>query len=72
MNMLLSIVSEVMVSGSGYTVPSLESFGGDSGCRVVEEETESSMSDTLDGVGDCDRNEEELKFLDRIFCVILV
>ena len=36
------IVSDDIVSGSGYTVPSLLSFGGDSGCKVVDDETESS------------------------------
>jgi hypothetical protein len=66
------IVSDVMVSGSGYKVPSLISAGGDSGCNVVEEDTESSISDRLDGVGDSDRRGEEVRFLDLIFCVILV
>lgn len=37
-----SIVSEDIVSGSGYIVSSRTSFGGDSGCRVVDDDTESS------------------------------
>jgi len=41
---------------------------------VVEDETESSTSDVLDGVGELARSEESeaLRFLERIFCVIRV
>lgn len=65
-----------MVSGSGYTDPSRLSVGGDSGCNVVDEETESSWSEVLDGVGELARSDEfeveVVRFLDRIFCVIRV
>ena len=65
-----------MVSGSGYTVPSLLSFGGDSGCNVADDETESSWSEVLDGVGEPARRDESevelLSFVERIFCVIRV
>ena len=66
------MVSEVIVSGSGYTGPSRVSFGGDSGCKVVEDETESSMSDVFEGVGELERSGDLLRFLERIFCVIRV
>lgn len=75
MNRWSSIVLAVIVSGSGYTEPSRLSLGGDSGYNVVVEETESSISETLEGVGELARSEacgEELKFLERIFCVIRV
>ena len=49
-------VSVVMVSGSGYNEASWKSLGGDSGCNVVVEEMESSISETLDGVGELARN----------------
>jgi hypothetical protein len=65
-----------MVSGSGYTLPSRLSSGGDSGWRVVEEETESSMSEVLDGVGEfalsVEFEVEVVRSLDLIFCVIRV
>jgi hypothetical protein len=69
-------VSEDIVSGSGYTVSSLLSLGGDSGCNVVDEETESSWSEVLDGVGELARREESevelVSFVERIFWVIRV
>jgi hypothetical protein len=37
-----SIVVEDIVSGSGYIASSRLSLGGDSGCKVVDEDTESS------------------------------
>jgi hypothetical protein len=58
--------------------PSWTSFGGDSGCSVVEEDAESSASDELDGDGDGDVARVEdaelgvVNSLDRIFWVILV
>lgn len=71
-----SIVSEDIVSGSGYIVSSRISFGGDSGCRVVDDDTESSWSDVFDGVGELARSDESrlelVSFVDRIFCEILV
>lgn len=69
MNICSSMVSDVIVSGSAYTGPSRVSFGGDSGCKVVEDETESSMSDVFEGVGELDRSGG---LLERIFCVIRV
>jgi hypothetical protein len=43
---------------------------------VVDDDTESSISDVLDGVGELARNDEfdgeVLRFFDRIFCVIRV
>lgn len=48
------------------------SVGGVSGCNVVDDETDSSMSDTLSGDGEFARRGEVLRFLERIFCVILV
>ena len=66
------MVSDVIVSGSGYMAPSLVSFGGDSGCKVVDDETESSISDVLEGVGEVERSGDLLRFLERIFCVIRV
>lgn len=66
-----SIVLDVMVSGSGYEGPSCPSFG-ESACRVVVDDMESSTSDVLEGVGDVERRGEVLRFLDRIFCVIRV
>lgn len=71
-NMWPPIVSEVIVSGSRYTALSLLSLGGDSGCNVVEDDMESSMSDVLEGVGELARRGEVLRFRDRIFCVIRV
>lgn len=70
------IVSEVIVSGSGYIGPSCPSWG-ESACKVVVVDTESSTSEVLDGVGDVERRGEALRgevlrFLDRIFCVIRV
>jgi len=59
-------------------VLSLASLGGDpSGNRVVVDETESSMSDVVDGVGELARSEFDdeafaPRFLERIFCEILV
>lgn len=72
MNMWPSIVPAVIVSGSGYTDPSRRSFGGESTRNVVVDDTESSMSDVLDGVGELERRGEVLRFLDRIFCVMRV
>lgn len=57
-----AMVEAVIDSGSGYTSAlslSLESFGGESGCRVVVDETESSTSDVLDGVGEVPRGEDD-------------
>src|SRR6266536_4669543 len=71
-NICSSMVSDVIVSGSGYMAPSLVSFGGDSGCKVVDDETESSISDVLEGVGEVERSGDLLRFLERIFCVIRV
>ncbi len=51
---------------------SLLSVGGVSGCKVVDDDTESSISDVLDGVGEVSRSGDVLRFLDRIFWVILV
>lgn len=73
------MVSEVIISGSGYWVAFCDSqvvFGGESGWSVVDDDAESSKSDVVDGVGELarkDRDDESvLRFLDRIFCVILV
>lgn len=69
-------MSAVIVSGSGNTAASLLSIGGDSGCNVVDEDTDSSMSDVLDDGGEpAPRDEldvEVMRFRDRIFCVIRV
>jgi len=65
------MVLAVMVSGSGYDGPSRPSLG-ESVCKVVVDDIESSTSDVLDGVGDVERRGEVLRFLDRIFCVIRV
>jgi hypothetical protein len=56
-----------MVSGSGYTEASRISFGGESTVNVVVDDTESSTSDALDGVGELERRGDVLRFLDRIF-----
>ena len=53
-----SNVSIVIVSGSGYNEASRESFGGESGCKVVLEEIESSISEILEGVGELARSGE--------------
>jgi hypothetical protein len=73
------IVDAVMVSGSGYTAvsfESLESLGSESGCSVVDEDTESSASDKLDGVGElpCKGEGESdiVRCFVRIFWVIRV
>jgi len=66
-----SMVSAVIVSGSGYIDPSWPPFG-ESLCKVVVEDIESSTSDVEDGVGDVDRRGEVLRFLERIFWVIRV
>jgi len=34
------------------------SFGGESGCSVVDEDMESSASEIFDGVGEAPRNDE--------------
>jgi len=57
-------------------VSSRISLGGDSGCKVVEDDTESSWSEAFEGVGEPARKEEsdvELgRCFDRIFCEIRV
>jgi len=69
-----SMVSAVIVSGSGYTEFSRASFGGESGFRVAEDDTDSSFSELFEGVGDSAREVDsvELRFRDRIFCVMRV
>jgi hypothetical protein len=54
-NRFSSIVSVLMVSGSGKTGLSWLCVGGESGLSVVEEETDSSASDIVDGVGELAR-----------------
>jgi hypothetical protein len=69
-----SIVSAVIVSGSGYRAFSRESLGAESGVKVAEEDTDSSFSEVFEGVGDSARavDPAELRFRDRIFCVMRV
>lgn len=74
----LVIVDDVIVSGSAYTVLSRASEVSlcvDSGCSVVDEHTESSVSE-IDGEcagdGSRKRESEALRFWERIFWVILV
>ncbi len=55
-------------------MPSLVSFGGESGFNVVDDDDiESSMSEAVEGVGELALiSGDALRFLDRIFCVIRV
>lgn len=61
----------MIVSGSGYIDVSLPPFG-EPVVNVVVDDTESSISEVLEGVGEVARSGEVLKFLNRIFCSILV
>ena len=76
MNRRSAIVSDDIVSGSGYILSSRLSLGGESGCKVVEDDIESSRSDIFDGVGELarsvDSDVELVSFVDLIFCVIRV
>lgn len=78
MNRFSSSVSIDIISGSGNTPPSapgVHAIGGDSGFRVVEDDTDSSSSDIFEGVGELAlkaASETELMFLDLSFCEIRV
>lgn len=68
-------VSMDIISGSGNTPASGLLVGGDSGLRVVEDDTDSSSSDIFEGVGELGlrvESDTELIFLDLSFCVIRV
>jgi hypothetical protein len=70
------MVLDVIVSESGYPGPSWPTSGGDSGYKVADDDTESSISDVFDGVGELplwgELEREAERFLDRIFWVIRV
>lgn len=55
--------------------PSWLSFGGESGCNVVVDDMESSMSEVFESAGELARNGDGavvVLFRERIFCVIRV
>ena len=64
-----------MVSGSGKLEPPWKPASGESGCRVVEDEIESSTSE-VEGEGELVRREVEDgevgRLRDLIFCVMRV
>lgn len=75
MNRFSASVSIDINSGSGNTPASGLLVGGDSGFRVVEDDTDSSGSDKFEGVGEVALKAEfdtELIFLDLSFCEIRV
>jgi len=70
-------VDDVIVSGSGYMALSCISelsLCAESGCKVVDEDIDSSASE-FDGSGDVSRKlgrSEAFMFFERIFCVMRV